>query len=98
MPTEIETLSSRVSEVERDMIAMKSQHSEFKSKLDENTQTTNEIKRDTANMLDMFRSWEGAFKTLEMIGKLFKPLGYIAIAVSAVAATWASLRGGITPR
>ena len=80
------------------MLAMKSQHSEFKSKLDENTQTTNDIKRDTASMLEMFTSWQGAFRTLEMIGKLFKPLGYIAIAVSAFAATWVSLKGGISPK
>jgi hypothetical protein len=99
VPTEIEALTKRVALVEDDMIAMKDQHKEFRSALDANTRTTNEIKTDTASMLEMFQSWQGAFKTLEMIGKLFKPLGYIAVAISAVAATWASLKGvGITPK
>ena len=98
MPNQLEELTHRVALVESDMIAIRSQHSEFKVKLDENTRTTNDIKKDTESMIEMFRSWQGAFKTLEMIGKLFKPLTFIAAVIASVATTWAVLKGGISPK
>lgn len=61
--------------------------------LADNTATTKRIEMDTAEMLDIFKSWQGAMKVLEMIGKAAKPLAAIATFAAAVGAWWINWKG-----
>jgi len=60
----------------------------------ENTATTKQVQTDTSELVELLRSFKGAFSVLEKLGKLAKPLGYIAMAASAIVGFWAALKGG----
>lgn len=62
--------------------------------LAENTATTKRIETDTNEMIAMFRSWQGAMKVLEVIGKAAKPLAAILSLGVAVGAYFAHWKGG----
>ena len=49
-------------------------------------------------MLEVFESWKGAMRVMEMLGKLAKPLGYIVGFGASVAAFWASMKSGVGPK
>ncbi len=68
------------------------------AELKANTETTNQVKTNTSEVVDLLRSFQGAFRVLNMIGKLAKPLGYIAMAGSALLALWAAIKGGGVPK
>ncbi len=53
-------------------------------RLDENTESTKRTEANTAELVAMFLAWKGAFKVLDMIGSLAKPLGYIVMCASAI--------------
>jgi len=61
--------------------------------LADNTATTKRIESDTAEMLDIFKSWQGAMKVLEMVGKAAKPMAAIASLLVAVGASWGTMKG-----
>ena len=61
--------------------------------LEENTKATKEIYKNTAEMLDLFQSWKGAMKVLEVLGKAAKPLAAILGLFVALAAWWGTLKG-----
>jgi len=62
--------------------------------LADNTATTKRIETDTNEMIEMFRSWQGAMKVLETIGKAAKPLAAIVSLAVAVGAYFAHWKGG----
>lgn len=62
--------------------------------LADNTATTKRIETDTNEMIEMFRSWQGAMKVLEVIGKAAKPLAAIVSLAVAVGAYFAHWKGG----
>lgn len=47
------------------------------------TSTMNEIDQNTKEMITTFNAFKGGFSVLEQLGRLAKPVGYIALAVSA---------------
>jgi hypothetical protein len=59
-----------------------------------NTAATQQVQANTSEVVDLLRSFQGAFRVLAMIGKAAKPLSYIAMAGSACLAFWAALKGG----
>lgn len=59
-----------------------------------NTKLTQQIKQDTSEIVDAFDSLKGAFKVLNMIGRLAKPLGYIVMAASAGLGLVTALKSG----
>lgn len=63
--------------------------------LSENTKSTSRTEKNTAEMLDVFQSWKGAMRALEMIGKLAKPLSYILGVGAALVAFWTALKSGV---
>jgi hypothetical protein len=71
--------------------AMERRLDTFEGKLDENTLATQEVQTNTKAMVDMFRSWQGAMRVLEMVGRLAKPLGAILGAIAAGGAAWWAL-------
>lgn len=67
---------------------------EIEKKLDENTASTARVESNTAEMLEFFNSVRGAFRVLDMLGKLAKPLAYIVMLGGALTAFWMTLKNG----
>ena len=88
----------RMNSLADEITAVKLEQSEFRRLLKENTDATNAIKADTAELLEAFRSFKGAMKVLEWIGKAAKPLGYIVGACASVTAFWAAMKSGVTSK
>ena len=88
----------RMNSLADEITVMKLEQAEYRRLLKENTDDTKAIKADTAELLEAFRSFKGAMKVLEWIGKAAKPLGYIVGACASVAAFWAAMKSGVTPK
>ena len=52
------------------------------------------VKTDTAELVSLMHSVQGAFKVLDLIGKLAKPLGAIVMLCVAIASMFSALKGG----
>lgn len=89
---------TRMNNLTDEITAVKLEQSEFRRLLKENTDATNAIKADTAELLEAFRSFKGAMKALEWIGKAAKPLGYITTFVGAIVGIWTAMKSGVTPK
>lgn len=89
---------TRMNNLADEITAVKLEQAEFRHLLKENTDATNSIKADTAELLEAFRSFKGAMKVLEWIGKAAKPIGYIAGLGASVAAFWAAMKSGVSPK
>ena len=88
----------RMNSLTDEITAVKLEQSEFRRLLKENTDATNAIKADTAELLEAFRSFKGAMKVLEWIGKAAKPIGYIAGFCASIAAFWTAMKSGVHPK
>ncbi len=88
----------RMDEIVNTVVQIQAEQASAKTLLAANTETITQIKTDTAEMLDVFESWKGAMKVMEMLGKLARPLGYIVGLGASMAAFWVALRGGINPK
>lgn len=66
--------------------------------LQENTEATARVESNTADLLEAFNALRGAFKVFTWIGKAAKPLGYIALAITAFLGTLAALKSGGLPK
>ena len=88
----------RMNSLADEIAVVKLEQAESRRLLKENTDATNAIKADTAELLEAFRSFKGAMKVLEWIGKAAKPLGYIVGVCASVTAFWAAMKSGVTPK
>ena len=88
----------RMDEIVRTVAAIQIEQASAKVLLAENTETINEIKTDTADMLEVFESWKGAMRVMDMLGKLAKPLGYIVGFGASVVAFWTAMKSGVSPK
>ena len=95
---ELRAGDKRMDEIVKTVAAIQIEQASAKALLAENTETIKEIKTDTADMLEVFESWKGAMRVMEMIGKLAKPLGYIVGFGASVAAFWAAMKSGVSPK
>ena len=95
---ELRAGDKRMDEIVKTVAAIQVEQASAKLLLAENTETINGIKADTADMLEVFESWKGAMRVMEMLGKLAKPLGYIVGFGASVAAFWASMKSGVSPK
>lgn len=95
---ELRAGDKRMDEIVKTVAAIQIEQASAKLLLAKNTETINEIKTDTADMLAVFESWKGAMRVMEMLGKLAKPLGYIVGFVASVAALWATIKSGVNPK
>lgn len=66
----------------------------MRGELEINTRKTDELVANTGELIEMFRSWQGAMKVLETIGKAAKPLAAIAGLAAAVGAWWVNWKVG----
>lgn len=62
--------------------------------LTENTRLTQKVVTQTAELIAFFDAMKGAFKVLNWLGKLAKPMAAIAALGVALAGLWASAKGG----
>jgi hypothetical protein len=62
-----------------------------------NTAATRETADNTSELVSILNALKGAFKVLDFIGRLAKPLGYIVSLGAALAGVWAAFRHG-SPR
>ena len=88
----------RMNNLADEITAVKLEQAEFRHLLKENTEATNAIKADTAELLEAFRSFKGAMKVLEWIGKAAKPLGYIVGVCASITAFWTAMKSGVAPK
>ena len=88
----------RMNSLADEITVMKLEQAEHRRLLKENTDETKAIKADTAELLEAFRSFKGAMKVLEWIGKAAKPLGYVVGLGASVAAFWAAMKSGVPPK
>ena len=89
---------TRMNNLADEITAVKLEQAEFRHLLKENTDATNSIKADTAELLEAFRSFKGAMKVLEWIGKAAKPLGYVVGLGASIAAFWTAVKSGVMPK
>lgn len=92
---ELREADKRMDELVGKFTAIEKDQAQAKALLKENTESINAIKADTADMLATFESWRGAMRTLEMIGKLAKPMGYIVGMLASLAAFYTALKSGV---
>lgn len=64
------------------------------AEIQRNTKLTESIDTNTKDLINLFQSWAGAFRTIEQIGRLAKPVGYCAAAVAAVAGAITAVKTG----
>jgi hypothetical protein len=81
----------------RQFEAVQARCDSIESNLAVNTEATARIDANTSELVSAFASLKGAFKVLEMIGKLAKPLSYLAIIGGAFASAWVAVKTG-TPK
>ena len=91
-PTHAKTLNERLEAGVRRMAAIETD-------LAENTRATQELAAAVKDVVDFFGTMKGAFKALDMLGRLAKPLGYILAFGAAAVSFWAAIKSGhIGPR
>ena len=95
---ELRTGDKRMNSLADEITAVKLEQAESRRLLKENTDATNSIKADTAELLEAFRNLKGAMKVLEWIGKAAKPMGYIAGFCASMYAFWIAVKSGVTPK
>jgi hypothetical protein len=66
----------------------------FERSLADNTAATQRIETSTAAIVEAFASLKGAMNVLETIGRLARPLSYIAMASSGIVALFYAIKGG----
>ena len=88
----------RMNSLADEIAVVKLEQAEHRRLLKENTDDTKAINADTAELLEAFRSFKGAMKVLEWIGKAAKPIGYIAGFCASMYAFWTSVKSGVTPK
>ena len=95
---ELRAGDERMDEIVKTVAAIQIEQASAKVLLAENTETIKEVKTDTADMLEVFESWKGAMRVMDMIGSLAKPLGYIAALIAAVVGIWTAMKSGVSPK
>jgi hypothetical protein len=60
----------------------------FQEKLEENTEATKRVDKNTSELVDILNSWKGAFTVLDFLGKVAKPVAAIGSVVAACVAIW----------
>lgn len=76
-------------------VAMKDDVANTAAATRENAEAIKQMANDTRGMVEAFSALEGGFKVLTAIGKLAKPIFYIASACGAVLGVWAAIKSGV---
>ena len=71
---------------------------ELRKDIAANTKVTESVQNDTSELVALLQSAKGAFKVLEALGRLAKPLGYIVALIGGLMGLVAIVKGGGTPK
>ncbi|MBB6578480.1 hypothetical protein HNP33_002562 [Comamonas odontotermitis] len=82
------------SEIVKRLDAGDSRMGRLEEGLDKNTKATESMARDVAMLVEFLNAMRGAFKVLNWLGRLAKPLGYIVVLATALLSFWAAIKGG----
>ncbi|WP_225784644.1 hypothetical protein [Xenophilus sp. Marseille-Q4582] len=66
----------------------------IEERIDEQAAAARANAESTAELVEMFKAFQGAFRVLQYFGKLAKPLGAIVALLAAVAGLWTAAKGG----
>ncbi len=96
----IEDTNAKVQELDIEVRDLRNEIAEIKTKLMSNTAITNQIKKDTADILELFHTFTTAMKfgmkfTLTM-GKLIQWIAAVLIAVGVIYTTYYNLKFGVS--
>lgn len=83
----------RMQRIEGDVATLRAQLEALRGELAGNTQATQEVVGNTRDLVDLFQSFKGAINVLNWIGKLARPIGYIAAAGAALLGLWEAAKG-----
>ncbi|MDN6885274.1 hypothetical protein QMO14_16840 [Variovorax sp. CAN2819] len=72
--------------------------SRIEANLKANTESTQRVESSVGELIEWFSNGKGAFKVLEALGKLAKPLAAIVGLGVAIAAAYTAWRTGATPK
>lgn len=87
--------TQRMDEIWTAMEGIKSEQLTTKELLTQNTATTDQVQTNTKELLEVFDSWKGAMRVLEMLGKAAKPLGYIVMLCTALFGAVTAVKSGV---
>ncbi|WP_316150416.1 hypothetical protein [Cupriavidus sp. BIC8F] len=65
----------------------------LEAELKRNSEATARVEVNTADIVQAFAAASGAFRALEWIGKIARPVAYMAAAVSAIVGAWSAVKG-----
>lgn len=91
---EVEQIKAQVKASDDGNVEILDRQDKMAQVLQANTDATVRIESATAGLVEFFVAMQGAFKVFNWLGKAARPLGFIAAAGAAVAAFWASVKGG----
>lgn len=57
-----------------------------------NTAATARVEANTEEIVELFKSWKGAMRVLEVVGKAAKPLAAVASLGAAIGAWWINFK------
>ncbi len=89
-----EKVDGRLKSGDQRMQSIDERMQSIRDDLDKNTQSTARVEANTAVVVDLLNNAQGAFRVLEMLAKLVKPLGVIAMAVGGFVGLWHAVKGG----
>lgn len=69
--------------------------SSVRGELADNTAATQELVRNTKDIVEFFEAMKGALKVLNWLARIAKPLGYIVGLITAGLGLWTALKGHI---
>jgi hypothetical protein len=91
----IKSLHGRVVEMEQSVKTILESLEKTAGAARENAEVVKRVAEDTKGIVEMFSALEGGFKVLSGIGKLAKPIFYIASATGAILGVWAAIKSGV---
>ncbi len=83
--------SARMAEIERGQ-------GSIARELEQTRKELHELRQQLADLLELFIAMKGAFKVLNWLGKLARPMAAIVALGVSLAAAWNLARGGIYPK
>ena len=76
----------------KDVEQLKKVVARLQQDLSKNTHVTQQIATQTQEIVEAFGAAKGAFKVLEVLGRIAKPLGAIVALIVGIAASWTSFK------
>ncbi len=77
---------TRMGRIEGDLAAVRAD-------LNANTEATQAVASNTADLVELLQAMRGALKVLNWIGNLVKPMGYIVAFGTALLGAWTAIKG-----